>query len=151
MGFFSSIKDGLTNINQSIGESLEKAELKDKMTEIEINGQKVKVFGNDVDDESAKDKEIRKLSKNGDALYERGIEVEAQDKFESLGYFVAGEEINHAGCIFKLGMVRRAWLIEGNPEMEDDQEMYGMFLDTLRKSANLGYQPAIDELKKLGA
>ena len=119
MGFFSSIKDGLTNINQSIGESLEKAELKDKMTEIEINGQKVKVFGNDVDDESAKDKEIRKLSKNGDALYERGIEVEAQDKFESLGYFVAGEEINHAGCIFKLGMVRRAWLIEGNPEMDE--------------------------------
>ena len=150
MGFFSSIKDGLTNINQSIGESLEKAGLKDKMTEIEINGHKVQVFGND-DDESAKDKEIRKLRNDGDALYTRGVEVEATSKRESLAYFLAGEDINHAGCIFKLGMVRRAWLLETDPELKDDIGFYDSFLDTLRKSANLGYQPAIDELKKLGA
>ena len=150
MGFFSSIKSGLANINQSIGESFEKDGLKEKMTEIEINGVKVKVFGNDIDEVSAKDMEIRKLSKDGDALFNRGIEVEAQDKFESLAYFVAGEEVNHAGCIFKLAMVRKAWLEEENPGMKDDPEIFGKFLDTLRKSANLGYKPAADELIRLG-
>jgi hypothetical protein len=149
MGIFNLLKNGLSNLNQSIGEKLERAGLKDKMTEIEINGQKVKVFSSH-EEESTQEKEIKKLSKDGDALYLRGIEVETKDKYESLGYFVAGEEINHPGCIFKLGVVRRTWLLEGNPEMKDDPTLYENFIKTIQKSADLGHQPAIDELKKLG-
>ena len=49
MGFFSSIKDGLSNINQSISKSFGKAAYENKLIEIEINGQKVKFLRDDVD------------------------------------------------------------------------------------------------------
>lgn len=135
----------LAPLNKMAAKGLEKAGLKDHESEVEINGKKVKVFTNE-SDLSAKEKEIKKLSKDGDALYKRGMELEASEPWDALSYYSAGEELNHPGCLFKTGTL----VLKLMNDLDKDSEGYKTNVGRIKDAAKLGYQPAIDELKKMG-